>query len=501
MNHEVSPAVERAAVEAARLALAIGAPSARLVDWMRALLEDDEGRPFELLVRLGIDATKIRERLERATSVIAPSDAELFSSARRHSLRLRGDPDLTTDLVLYAVIVCDDGFRNLLESWGAPAATIEQGLRGANMAAPESATPTNTPRVEFVPMTPVEIHDAARILDVNLNRAREALRVLDDYARFVLNDRLLTEELKSLRHRLASAADELPALALLRSRDTIHDVGTSISAQGEYERSSPDRVAAINFKRLQESLRSLEEYGKLEGKPFAREIEQIRYQAYTLERAFHAGSRYREQLFNARVYVLLTAEQCVCSLDWIISESAAGGASIFQMREKSMEDRELLKHAQNLRLWTRKANALFIVNDRPDIARLVEADGVHLGQTDLPVRDARRILGPDAIIGVSTHTIEQVRAAILDGADYIGVGPTFPSTTKTFETLSGLNFVREAFSATSLPAFALGGINTDNIRDVRRAGGTRVAVSAIVATADEPRSIVQQLVDSLQYPE
>src|SRR4051794_10471359 len=102
------------------------------------------------------------------------------------------------------------------------------------------------------------------------------------------------------------------------------------------------------------------------------------------------------------------------------------------MREKDLPDRELLERARQLRQWTRQAGVLFIVNDRPDIARLVEADGVHLGQDDLPVREARRILGPDALVGVSTHNLEQVRQAILDGASYLGVGPTFPSKTKEF---------------------------------------------------------------------
>src|SRR5207248_6725982 len=101
-------------------------------------------------------------------------------------------------------------------------------------------------------------------------------------------------------------------------------------------------------------------------------------------------------------------------------------------RQKELSDRELLERAREIRRWTREAGALFIVNDRPDIARLVEADGVHLGQDDLPVKEARRILGPDALIGVSTHDIEQLRQAVLDGASYIGVGPTFPSDTKDF---------------------------------------------------------------------
>ena len=158
------------------------------------------------------------------------------------------------------------------------------------------------------------------------------------------------------------------------------------------------------------------------------------------------------------MYVLLTRARCAAALDWTIQEAATGGATVFQLREKSRGDRELLALARDVRRWTRQAGALLIVNDRPDVARLVEADGVHLGQDDLPVKEARRILGPDALVGVSTHDVAQLRQAVLDGASYVGVGPTFPSGTKDFAELAGLDFVRRAMAETSLPAFVIGGV-------------------------------------------
>jgi thiamine-phosphate pyrophosphorylase len=140
---------------------------------------------------------------------------------------------------------------------------------------------------------------------------------------------------------------------------------------------------------------------------------------------------------------------------------------------------------------------LFIVNDRPDIARLAEADGVHLGQDDVSVSAARRVVGPDVLIGVSTHTPEQVHQAVLDGADYIGVGPTFPSQTKSFEHIPGLDFVRFAASETSLPTFALGGINVGNVHRVIEAGAKRVAVSSAIALADDPAAVARQFLVTL----
>src|SRR5690606_20385257 len=145
-----------------------------------------------------------------------------------------------------------------------------------------------------------------------------------------------------------------------------------------------------------------------------------------------------------------------------------------------------------------QAGVLFILNDRPDLARLVGADGVHLGQDDLPVKEARRILGPDALVGVSTHDLDQLRQAILDGASYVGVGPSFPSGTKDFAELAGLDYVRAAHAETSLPMFAIGGIHEGNIAEVVTAGARRVAVSAAISQADDPRVVAACLRAALE---
>ena len=270
-------------------------------------------------------------------------------------------------------------------------------------------------------------------------------------------------------------------------------MGTTATAGGEYERASPAHVAVVNLKRLQESLRSLEEFVKVFGPDLGRELEALRYRAYTLERAVSLGSAGRDRLAAARLYVLLTKAQCGAALDWTIREAARGGADVFQLREKTLPDRELLACARDVRRWTREAGVLFVVNDRPDIARLCEADGVHLGQDDVTVKDARRVAGPDMLIGVSTHSIEQLRAAILDGADYVGIGPTFPSQTKAFDHFPGLDFVRAAVAETSLPAFALGGIGPANVGQVVAAGGRRVAVSGAICAADDPEQAARLL--------
>jgi thiamine-phosphate pyrophosphorylase len=448
-----------------------------------ALLDEEEGRPAVLLERLGQVVADVRRELSERSSPTdppAPSADRLFLAARNWSVTFRADPQFTTDVFLIAVLRSDPNFERLAGTIGVDSTRLEEALVGS---LPRPEEPVSEPATFALPAVDL---DTGRVLDANFNRAREALRVLEDYCRFVMDDLLLTREMKALRHDLAGVSQQLPPSLLLAARDTPGDVGTGVSAGGEYHRGSAVEVAAVNLKRLQESLRSLEEYGKLIGPGLGRTLETLRYRAYTLERPVVLGSGARARLANARLYLLLSGSGASASLDWVIEQSAAGGVDVIQLREKSLSDHELIDRARNVRRWTRNAGVLFIMNDRPDIARLVEADGVHLGQDDLSVKEARYILGADALIGVSTHSVAQVRQAVLDGADYLGIGPIFSSTTKSFEELPGLALIRAATEKTSLPAFALGGIGPNNAAEVVAAGARRIAVSAAILRADDP---------------
>ena len=492
MRSDLSPGVERAEASATAGATARAAGrgdgTATLADWLLALLDDDEAKPAMLVAALGADLAAVRAALEACDSAPAVT-ANLYATARQKGLLLRSDATITTDLVLLACL--DAG--NVLEAHGVTAATVEALLVTASPEVPVEEVAA----AEFHVPEPTELVQAARVVDVNANRARESLRVLDDYCRFVLNDALLTGEVKRLRHDLVEAVGALPAGPLLAARDTAHDVGTAVGVPSEYQRATPAQVARVNLARLQESLRSLEEYGKVLDDGFARRVEALRYAAYTLERSLVSRTP-GDRLHRAKLYALLTGSQCVASLEWTIAEAAAGGVEVVQLREKTLPDRELLARAKDVRRWTRAAGVLFVVNDRPDIAALCGADGVHLGQDDLDVAEARRVVGPHAIVGVSTHTVEQVRRAIVvGGADYVGVGPTFPSKTKSFAGYPGLDFVREVAGLTTLPAFALGGIDATNVASVVAAGLSRVAVSSAIATADDPKSAARRLRDAL----
>jgi thiamine-phosphate pyrophosphorylase len=397
---------------------------------------------------------------------------------------------LWSDHVLLALLREQQPLREEMESHGLSFAKLQEEVQ------PEQGPPLDLQEPLKLVEAAEEI-DTVRILDAEANRAREALRVVEDYCRFVLDDAFLSRQWKQMRHDLTAALSELQPGHLLEARDTLRDVGTDISTSRELHRHSLLGVVQANCKRLQEALRSLEEFGKLRGPKLGFALEQLRYRTYTLERATGLGATARQRLADVRLYVLVSVPSCAAAIDWTIQEAAAGGATMFQLREKNLSERDLLERGRRARKATREAGAILIMNDRPDMARLVDADGVHLGQDDMPVKEARRIVGPNALIGVSTHNIEQVRQAILDGASYIGVGPTFTSETKTFKQLAGLDFVRQVGEETTIPAFVIGGINLDTIGATVEAGAKRVAVSHAICNADDPRKAAVEMLERL----
>src|SRR5581483_1890067 len=177
-----------------------------------------------------------------------------------------------------------------------------------------------------------------------------------------------------------------------------------------------------------------------------------------------------------------------------------GGVDIVQLREYSLTDKKLLEMALEVRKLTRKYKALFIVNNRPDIALLSKADGVHLGQEDMTVSSARQLLGKGKIIGVSTHGMDQAKKAVKEGADYIGVGPVFPTQTKkNVVPPVTLGYVKQiASSGITIPAFAIGGIKLHNVDEVLRAGARRIAVVTGIVGALNVEKIASEFKETLQ---
>jgi thiamine-phosphate pyrophosphorylase len=338
-----------------------------------------------------------------------------------------------------------------------------------------------------------------RILDANLNRAREALRVVEDHARFALDDDDLCGALKRLRHDLAGATTGIAADAILW-RDTPGDVGTGTKTDSEQSREDQNHVVTAAGKRLAEALRTIEEYLKTVDPARAREVESIRYRFYELERRIALTLRPGARRFaGVRLYVLITEALCN-NRPWLtVAEQAiAGGADCLQLREKDLPGGELLCRAKDFVALCRRHGVISIVNDRPDVALLAGADGVHVGQDDLPAAEVRKLIGAEKILGVSTHRIEQAKQALLDGADYLGVGPLFRSSTKARDFVVGPGYARQVAEQVPLPAVAIAGITCENVDEVLATGVKAIAVTAAVCCAADPQDAARRLKDKLQ---
>jgi thiamine-phosphate pyrophosphorylase len=205
----------------------------------------------------------------------------------------------------------------------------------------------------------------------------------------------------------------------------------------------------------------------------------------------------RERLARARLYVVTDARKDRGDLEAFLDSILGAGVDVIQLREKEAEAGNLLRWGEVFRSAAKRHGALFIVNDRPDVAHALDADGVHLGQNDLPPTVARDILGEDAIIGHSTHSPQQWDAAAPE-ADYLCIGPVWETPTKPGRPAAGLDAVRHAAeSGETRPWFAIGGIDADNLPDVVDAGASRIVVVRAVTEAEDLAAAVRKLVEGL----
>ncbi|MDX6662782.1 MAG: thiamine-phosphate pyrophosphorylase [Solirubrobacterales bacterium] len=217
-----------------------------------------------------------------------------------------------------------------------------------------------------------------------------------------------------------------------------------------------------------------------------------------LSRSSDAGARRRELLAEARLYFVCEALPGGQDAEALLRAALAGGAEIVQLRDKTAGEDLLERSGATFARVAAEHDALFIVNDSPALARALGADGVHLGQEDGELAAARELLGPEAIIGVSTHSPAQLAEAAAAGiADYASVGPVWETPTKAGRPAVGLDLVRHAAATANLPFFAIGGIDTGNVGDVLDAGATRIAVVRAVRDAADPAAVARELRQAL----
>jgi thiamine-phosphate pyrophosphorylase len=329
----------------------------------------------------------------------------------------------------------------------------------------------------------------SRTIDANLNRLAEGLRVLEEVARMTLNDIDLTQRLKTLRHDLVRN-DLLFNLELLSSRNSLEDVGTHLEVAGENRQKELPLVVIANSRRAQESLRVLEEMAKLPemaSRLDSDQYKQARFALYTLEQQMVSRLLRKDKIQKlSGLYVIIDTQVLQGRSHIAITEQVIqAGVKVIQLRDKTSPKKDLLPIAREMQALCQQNQVLFLINDYLDLALACHADGLHLGQDDLPVETARRLLPVDKIVGCSAETVAKAQAAEAAGADYIAVGSIFSTSSKSAVDLVGVARIRQIKPVIKTPLVAIGGINPDNVREVVEAGADSVCIISAVLNAPD----------------
>ena len=335
-----------------------------------------------------------------------------------------------------------------------------------------------------------------RLIDANLNRLSEGLRLLEDVARFILNDAALSSRLKALRHDLLMKTESFQK-TILSARDSEGDV-TAFSKES-MSRSDVNDIVTANARRITESLRVLEEFAKLPDIDLdPMKFKRARFAIYEIEKDI-SGKVSRRGKRIAGLYVIIDRE-ALGRKDEVETcrQAIRGGANIIQLRDKLGNKSGMLNSARQLKEACAPSSVPFIMNDDLGIALASGADGLHVGQDDLPVSAARRLLPIDKLLGCSITTTKEAIKAEGDGADYIAVGSIYPTQSKKSITVVGLERLREIRDAVSLPIVAIGGINADNARAVIDAGADAIAVISAILASDDIERATHKIAESLE---
>jgi len=349
-----------------------------------------------------------------------------------------------------------------------------------------------------------------RIIDANFNRAREALSVIEDYCRFTLNSAPLSSRAKEMRHKLSSAIARLNSERLLASRDTLGDVGIGQMIESAIGRTDLKDSLTAACKRLPEALRVLAEALRSDEPGIADEMERLRYAGYSLEKDIALFANAQVRFSRVRLYVLISSN-LPANVFTLTGQCITGGADCLQLRAKDIDadpplgevsltaDRYFAVACEFVKMC-KDAGVISIINDRADIAVASGADGVHLGQNDLPIEQARKLQLTPMIFGKSTHSFAQLNAAITELPTYISLGPVFATPTKPDTKPVGLEYVKQALpilTDTGVGHVAIGGINESNIEAVLSAGARTIAVSSAVAASPDPTAACKKLKEKI----
>lgn len=342
-----------------------------------------------------------------------------------------------------------------------------------------------------------------RILDANINRCCEGLRVIEDTVRFQKGPNmfrkayLVEKDIREIRHEIRNLFMNLEE-KFIANRDIQNDIGLKISQEQDKKPKYNHDIISANFKRVEESLRVIEENCKnINLLEKSRICEAVRFKVYSIHKIFYESIKKQipEGLYGITASNFSRGRNTVD----IVKEMCENNIKIIQYREKYKSKREKYQEATELKKICDNFGALLIVNDDIDIAILIDADGIHIGQEDLQIEKARQLVGENKIIGISTHSTIQAEEALKYNADYIGVGPIFRTMTKENVcepvTLSYLDYCSNNIT---IPQVAIGGIKEDNLRFVLDKGAKRVALVTEITNAENITFKIKKLMSILK---
>ena len=333
-----------------------------------------------------------------------------------------------------------------------------------------------------------------QIIDANLDRAREGLRVLEDWARFALGKEEYVARIKNFRQILGKNHLEI----YKQSRNHGQDKCKGLTHVEQKNKKIPEQIISSNSARVQEALRVIEEFSKLNNHELSKIASEIRYEIYTLEvdlLSLNINKKSEGILKENNLYVITDQKE---NLLQTIEEILIAGVKIIQHRFKTGTDKEHLEEAIQIKNLCKKYDSLFIINDRVDIALASNADGIHIGQDDLDLKTARKLLGYSKIIGTSANNAIDISNAIKDGCDYLGIGPVFETSTKNKKPL-GIDKIKSLTKDLAIPWFAIGGVTTKNISFLKSCGFNKVALVSQLMNSKKPKEeaiIIQKVLSN-----
>ncbi len=334
-----------------------------------------------------------------------------------------------------------------------------------------------------------------QIIDANLDRAREGLRVLEDWARFGLCEEKYVIRIKNFRQILGKKHLDV----YKQSRNHIEDKCKGLTHQEQVNRKTSEQIINSNSARVQEALRVIEEFSRLHNHELSKIASEIRYEIYTLEIDLLSLNKRKKSeaiLKDNDLYVITDQKE---NLLEIIEDILIAGVRIIQHRFKTGTDKDNLEEALQIKNLCKRYNSLFIVNDRIDIALASNADGIHLGQDDLDLKTARKLLGYSKIIGISANNEIDISNALKDGCDYIGIGPVFKTSTKKAKKTISIEKIKTLTKDINIPWFVIGGIKLNNILHLKRNGFKKVALVSQLMNSKDPKEDAIMILKDLSH--